>query len=454
MVSRRDVLKLGLAAAASLALGVGAGYAIWGRRPQEAPKAVGEERAAEAEATRTPTTTPAPAEATSVRLRPVKALWIYVGPIGDYGWTHAHHIGKEEASKRLGWLEARHIEQVREAEAYRVIKSELERVGYDAVFATSYGFMDAVKRLAEEFPDVFFYHCSGPWEEFKDLPNVVTYFAEFYQLYYLNGIAAGAVTETCKVGYVPAFLIPEVVRHINAFAIGAVEGAKLMGKCGDGRRLEVYVTPPLESWVAPDKARDSTRILVDRYEVDVVSFTEDTTAVLETAESYWDEGLKVYSFSHYSNMYEYFRAQGRELRSHLTGQVVNWAPIYEYLLIKLAAGIAEKEDVWARLGDFTPIRWRRPVGESRAGSPEGAVYLAPLNTKAIPPRALNRIKELYEAMKELLFEPFTGPLRGYKIDSKGRPQEDVKLKVPPGVRLGRDELWYMDWFHESIISLS
>ncbi len=435
MVSRRQFLGLVAAGAAGLALGLAAGTLL----SQPARREEGK---------------PAPAAQPAAEKRRIRALWIYVGPIGDIGWTHAHDLGRRFVEQLFPWLETAYVENVSEEQAKAVIESHLTAERYDAVFATSYGFMYAVKELAPDFPEVKFYHCSGPWEEFKDLQNVVTYFAEFYQLYYLNGLAAGAVTETCRVGYVPAFLIPEVVRHINAFAIGAVEGARAAGKCGNGEKLEIYVTPPLNAWFAPDKARNYAAMLVDRYDVDVISFTEDSTAILELAESYWEQGKKVYSFSHYSNMYEYFLRQGRRLRSHLTGQVADWGPIYAYLLAKLYAGYYEKEDVWARLGDFTPIRWARPPEQSRAGEREGAVYLAPLNEEAIPPKVLSLIRARYEEMRELLFEPFTGPIRGYAIDAKGRPQEEPKLKVAPGRRLGRNELWTMMWFHEKIISLS
>ncbi len=384
----------------------------------------------------------------------IKALWIYVGPIGDLGWTHAHDEGRKFVQKLFGdWLETRYIEKVSETEAKNVIELALLTEGYDAVFATSYGFMNAVKELAKRYPRVKFYHCSGPWEAFKDLPNVVTYFAEFYQLYYLNGVAGAAVTETCNLGYVPAFLIPEVIRHINAFTIGAIHGAKLMGKCNNGKDIKVYVTPPLEAWFAPSKAASSAQMLVDKYNVDVIAYTEDSTAILETAEKYWRRGKKVWSFSHYSNMYEYFLKKGIKLHAHLTGQIANWGPIYAYLLTKLYAGWFQKEDIWARLGDFVPIRWKKPWWESDAGKPEGAVYLAPLNP-SIPKKALIYIKEKYEDMKELLFEPFTGPIYGFKIDSSGRPLEKPKLKVPSGVRLGRNDLWYINWLHEKTVPLS
>ena len=445
-VSRRDFIKLTVAGLVGLAVGLGGGYALGSRRAARQAGPTGKPGEGVA-----PTTTKPPQ---TTGKKTIKALWIYVGPIGDYGWTRAHHDAKENVDAKFDWLVTKHIEKVSEEKAYKVIKDELETEKYDAVFATSYGFMDAVKKLAREYPEVFFYHCSGPWEEFKDLPNVATYFAEFYQLYFLNGIAAGAVTKTCKVGYVPAFLIPEVVRHINAYALGAVYGAKLMGNCGGGDKLEIYVTKPLNSWFAPNEARAEAKSLIEDIGVDVIAYTEDSTSILETTEAYWSQGLRVYSFSHYSNMYEYFKKRGKTLKSHLTGQVADWTPIYEYLLVRLYAGDAVKEDVWARLGDFTPIRWRRPVSESGAGSREGAVYLAPLNTNVIPSKALAEIKRLYEDMRELLFEPFTGPIKGYKIDSQGRPQERPRLKVPEGKRLGRNELWSMDWFYEKIISLA
>jgi len=438
-ITRRDFIRLAGAGAIGLGLGLIGGYWLKSREVT-AP-------VHEVTPTTPPTTTPAP--------RKIKALWIYVGPITDIGWTAAHHEAKENVSRNFtAWLEAKHIEKVSEAEAKSIIEVELRREKYDAVFATSYGFKYAVAELAPKYPDVKFYHCSGEWEweGFRNLPNVTTYFAEFYQLYYLNGIAAGAVTESCRVGYVPAFLIPEVVRHINAYALGAVYGAKLMGKCGNGEKLEVYVTRPLLSWFNPDKAREYAAYLVERYDVDVIAFTEDSTAILDKAEEYMAQGKKVYSFSHYSNMYEYYRRKGIILKSHLTGQIADWTPIYADLLIKLYVGAYRKEDIWTRIGDYTDIKWRRGVEESTAGLPEGTVYLAPLNTAVIPPKAVYEIKRLYEDMKELLFEPFTGPIRGYIIDDEGRPQEGVNLKVEPGVRLSRDDLWYMKWFYEKIVS--
>jgi simple sugar transport system substrate-binding protein len=339
--------------------------------------------------------------------------------------------------------------------------------------------MDATADAAAKHPDVYFVHISGyrSGAAGNAPKNMSAAFAEFYQLYYLNGIAAGAVTKTCKIGYIPAFLIPEVVRHINAYALGAVHGARITGNCDSGRKLEIYVTSPLFQWFDPSKARSYAETLINQYNVDGLAYTEDSTAVLETAAEYG-----VYSFSHYSDMLSYLLSKAKSekdveaiKKAHLTGQVANWTPIYIYLLSKKILGIASKEDIWARIGDFTPIRWRRPVSQSTAGQPEGAVYLAKINTQVIPAKAVEEIKRLYEEMKELLFEPFTGPIRGYTIDSQGRKVGDIEVKVPEGVRWGRNELWgcstecagscfteknppkncfTMNWFYEKIITLA
>ena len=174
-VSRREFLKILGAGIVGLAVGAGAGYALSKGRAREYAPAEGTR-----ETTTTPTTTTQAPTATTAPGAKIRALWVYVGPIGDYGWTHAHHIGKEKVDAKFGWLETKYLESVEETKAYMAIKNELQTDEYQAVFATSYGFMDAVKRLASEYPEIQFYHCSGPWEEFKDLPNVTTYFAEFY----------------------------------------------------------------------------------------------------------------------------------------------------------------------------------------------------------------------------------------------------------------------------------
>jgi len=367
--------------------------------------------------------------------RKVKAAFIYVGPVGDYGWTHAHELGRRYVESKFPWLEATFKESVPEPEVLPVIDSFIEQ-GCDIVFTTSFGYMDGTIEAGKKYPDKWFWHCSG----YKRRENVGTYFAELYQIYYLNGFIGGAVTRTGKLGYVPAFLIPEVVRHLNAFALGARDGARLAGK-GD---VKVYVSSELGAWFAPDAAKLAATTLIEQYDVDVIAYTEDSPAVLQTAEEYQTKRNKrVWSFSHYSNMMEYGP------NAHLTGQIVDWGPIYEYILATYYAGAAKSEDIWARLGDFTPVRWRRPVEESLMGGKEGVVYMAPVKTEVVPTNVLNAAKTLYEEMKELLFEPFSGydpiskePREMY--DNKGRK------RIERGQRLSHDDLWSMDWFLDNV----
>ncbi|MEM2195860.1 MAG: BMP family ABC transporter substrate-binding protein, partial [Sulfolobales archaeon] len=149
-----------------------------------------------------------------------------VGPIGDLGWSYMHDLGRrvfESLFKQ--WLETTYYEAVSEAELLSRI-DELVRAGYTVIFTTSFEFMEKTYEAAKKYPNVMFFHCSG----YMRWDNMGTYFADLYQVYYLNGLMAGALTKTGKIGYVAAFTIPEVIRHINAFAIGAKEVGEQLGK--------------------------------------------------------------------------------------------------------------------------------------------------------------------------------------------------------------------------------
>ncbi|RKX74892.1 MAG: BMP family ABC transporter substrate-binding protein, partial [Spirochaetes bacterium] len=151
-----------------------------------------------------------------VKEEKLKAGFVYVGPVGDYGWSHAHEQGRKYVMEKFPWLESVYVESVAEADAPRIIDRFIREEDCDVVFTTSFGYMDATIEAGNKYPDKLFMHCSG----FKQSKNVGTYFAELQEMYYLNGLMAGALTKTNKVGYVGAFPIPEVVRHINHFALG------------------------------------------------------------------------------------------------------------------------------------------------------------------------------------------------------------------------------------------
>ncbi|HUT14974.1 MAG TPA: BMP family ABC transporter substrate-binding protein, partial [Anaerolineae bacterium] len=158
--------------------------------------------------TLTPKPTPVPEKPTPVPQK-MKVAFVYVAPIGDLGWTWAHEQARLVVENELG-IETAFIENVPEGpDAERVIRDFVTK-GYDIVFATSFGFMDHMLTVAEEFPDKYFEHCSG----YKTADNMATYFGRMYQPRFLSGLVAGKATTANKIGYVAAFPIPEVVRGI------------------------------------------------------------------------------------------------------------------------------------------------------------------------------------------------------------------------------------------------
>ncbi len=400
----------------------------------------------------------------------IKAAWIYVGPIGDFGWTYMHDLGRRVVAELYkDWLETTYIESVAEGQEKERIETLLSQ-GYNVFFTTSFGFMEGTKEEAELHPEAMFFHCSG----YLRTTNMGTYFADLYQVYYLNGLIAGAVTKTGKIGYVGAFLIPEVVRHINAFAIGAKEVGEQLGK-----DIKVYVIE-IGAWFDPAAARQAAETLVNQYDVDVIAYTEDSTAIIEYAQQlYEQQGKQIYVFSHYSPGYEY----GPDVV--ISGQIVRWEVIYADILGKIKAGVytpynLENVDYWYLLN----------TGAVELGAhvfPNGTVMH--VNPKFIPELKsievtdkitgkkmsvydliMLRYQQMKNAPMEAAFQslatshqyenvvsidiggkegkyyiapiadPFTGPLSGYKL-ADGSP-----VNIPDGVRLGHDDLWGMDWF--------
>jgi len=161
----------------------------------------------------------APAAAAPAKPEPLKAGFVYVGPVGDAGWTFAHDLGRREAVERFGpdKVVTTFVEKVPEGpDAERVIR-DLVAQGNKVVFATSFGFMDAMVKVAKDHPDVYFEHATG----YKTTDNLRVYEARFYEGAYLAGVLAGSMTRTNTLGFVASFPIPEVLRNIDAFTLGA-----------------------------------------------------------------------------------------------------------------------------------------------------------------------------------------------------------------------------------------
>jgi simple sugar transport system substrate-binding protein len=218
----------------------------------------------------------------------IKAGFIYVGPVGDYGFSNAHDVARKAVEEKYkDWLTTTFVESVPEGDAMRYIDRLVNEEKCNVIFTNSFGYMDTTIEAAKKYPDVTFMHCSG----FKQEKNSGTFFAELGEMYYLNGLMAGALSKSGQAGYVGAFPIPEVVRHINAFALG-VKAAN--------PKATVSVRW-INSWYDPAKAKEAAEALVAEG-CDVLAFTEDSPTVIEVAQAHTKAGKPVYSFAHYSPM--------------------------------------------------------------------------------------------------------------------------------------------------------
>jgi len=352
----------------------------------------------------------------------MKAGFIYVGPIGDYGFSHAHDVGRKFAESELPWLETVYIESVAEADSARIIDRLIQEEKCDVVFTTSFGYMDNTIKAGMKYPDKHFMHCSG----FKQSKNVGTYFGDLYQTYYLNGLMAGALTKTNKIGYVAAFPIPELVRHINAYALG-VKAAN------PEATVDVRWT---YAWYGPDKAKEAAEALIAAG-CDALAFTEDTPAVIEVGQEHTEKGKQIYTFSHYSPMQPY----GKD--SVVSGQLADWGVMYVKILKDLRDGKWSNIDMWwlvaekAALlgGSFDEIINSKFVDDLKAFQ---------MDTKDFGKlSAYDLVIKRYEQMKRGVkeFDPFEGPIN----DNKGN------LKIKVGERASKNDLLGMMYYVDGVL---
>ncbi len=344
----------------------------------------------------------------------LKVGFIYVGPIGDYGWTNAHDVARRMVEQQLP-VETLYVESVPEGKVEPFI-DRLVGQGAKVIFTTSFGFMDGTVAAAQRYPNVVFAHASG----FKRARNLATYMADFYQVYYLNGLMAGALTKTNKVGYVGAFPIPEVKRHLDAYALGVR-----------------YVNPQatinvrwLQDWFSPPKAKEATQALIADG-VDVFAFTEDSPTVIQESAK-----KNLLSFAHYSPMYKFAPKQV------VSGELVHWETIYLDFLRKVLAGKYTADnlqdvDYWWLLAEKAvevgaePGMMINPLFVSRLKSP--TVKTVEFGTLSVYDLVQRRIAQM--SKNPVVFDPFAGPIQ----DRKG------VVRVPAGHTMTVGELTSMEW---------
>jgi simple sugar transport system substrate-binding protein len=352
----------------------------------------------------------------------LKAGFVYVGPVGDYGWSHAHDMGRKYAEKQLPWLKTVFIESVAEADAARIIDRFIQEENCDVVFTTSFGYMDDTIKAGKKYPNKHFMHCSG----FKQTKNVGTYFADLYQTYYLNGLMAGALTKSNKIGYVAAFPIPELVRHINAFALG-IKAAN--------PNAEVHVRWTY-AWYGPDKAREAAEALIAEG-CDALAFTEDTPAVIEVGQEHTEKGKQIYTFSHYSPMQPY----GKD--SVVSGQLVDWGVMYEKILTDLHDGTWTSDDQWWLVAEKAAI-----LGGA-FGEPINPKFVDPLKAVTVETKDLGKLSiydlvfKRYEQMQKGTdtFDPYVGPIS----DNTG------KLQIKAGEKASKGDLLSIMYYVDNVV---
>ena len=325
----------------------------------------------------------------------IKVGFLYVGPIGDGGWTYSHNEGRLYLEKELK-VPTIYKESVKEdtAEVQKVTEDMINQ-GCNVIVGTSFGFMDGLEKEAKKHPEVKFLHCSG----YKTSENMSTYFGRIYQARYLSGIVAGMKTKTNKIGYVAAFSIPEVVRGINAFTLGVQSvnpNAKVMVKWTN-------------TWYDPAKEKEAGKALLAEG-VDVITQHQDTAGPQQAAE---EKGA--FSIGYNTDM------KDKAPKAYMTAPIWNWGPYYVDQVKAIQQGTWKSESYWK-------------------GLETGIVDLAELT-----PNAPAGAKEAVEKAKKDIISGknkiFVGPIK----DQKGN------IKVEDGKVMTDEELLKFDWFVQGVV---
>lgn len=326
----------------------------------------------------------------SVDASDVTAAFVYLTDPGDAGWTWAHHRGAEQAAEATS-ANLLTVENIAEGSPeFEQSVRDFIADGADAVFATSFGYMDAMEALSAEFPDVEFFHATGYKSNDTNFGN---YFGRIYQARYLTGLTAGAATESNEIGYVAAFPIPEVIRGINAFTLGVREA-----------NPDATVTVNWTStWFDPAVEGEAAQALLDGG-ADVIAMHQDSTAAGERAEA---AGARWISYN--SDMCEYAP------NAYLSSAIWNWGHYYALAIESVADGSFAGGGTWP-------------------GMETGMVQIGSLAAD-VSQATRDLIDQRSQEMIDGSFDPFTGPINdqeGNELIAAGETPPDF---APEGLSL-------------------
>jgi simple sugar transport system substrate-binding protein len=324
----------------------------------------------------------------------LKVGFVYVGPIGDHGWTYRHDVGRQAIEKALGGkVKTTFVESVKEGpDAERVIQ-QLAASGHGLIFTTSFGFGNPTVKVAKRNPKVRFEHATG----YKRAKNVSTYAARFYEGRYVAGVIAGKVTKSNMIGYVASFPIPEVVRGINSFMLGARSV---------NPKTSIRVVW-VNSWYDPPKEGDAAKALIDQG-ADIITQHTDSPAPLKVAQ---DRGVK--GFGQASDMSAFAP------KAQLSAIVDNWDGYYLARTKAVLDGSWKSTDTWG-------------------GFDSGMVEMAPFTN--MPADVAKLAEATVAKIAAGTLHPFQGPIRN----------QEGEVAVKAGERLDDGKLLGMNWYVEGV----
>ena len=332
-----------------------------------------------------------------------KVGFVYLTTPGDHGWTYAHEVARQDVEKHFGdKVETTFVENVPEGpDSARVIR-ELAKQGNEIIFTTSFGYMDHTIKVAKEFPNVKFEHITG----YKRSPNVATGNIRFYEGRYVQGVVAGLMTKSNKIGYLASFPIPEVIQGINAFGIGLRSV---------NPKAEVSVIW-VNSWYDPVKEADAAKVHIAEG-ADILAQHTDSPAMLQTAQK-----AGVHGFGQSSDMKAFAP------KAQLFSSVNNWGPYYISKIQQMMDGkwsTGEGPDHWA--------------GNTWVGMADDYLVLSPFEN--MPSDVAAAAAKAAADIKSGKNKIFTGPIK----DNSG------KIRVPAGKTLNDGELFQtLDYYVDGI----
>ncbi|MDR2297576.1 MAG: BMP family ABC transporter substrate-binding protein [Comamonas sp.] len=335
------------------------------------------------EAPAAPANAPAAAAPAADKL---KVGFMYVSPIGDGGWTYQHELGRKAIQEKFGdKIETSMVESVPEsADAERVMRDMISQ-GNKLIFATSFGYQDFVQKVAADAKDVKFEHATG----YKTADNAAVYDTKTFEGAYLAGIVAGAMTKTKTVGVVASVPIPEVVRNVNSFVLGAQSVDPSI------KAKVVWVN----EWFAPPKESEAATSLINGG-VDVMYQNTNSPAVLKTAE---ERGAR--AFGKDGDMSAFAP------KAHLGSAVIDWTPYYTKVVEDMLAGKWQTGNYW----------W---------GVKEGAIDLKKI-ADDVPQEIKDKVEKAKAGMKDGSFAVWTGPIKdntGKEVLESGKVADDAWLR--------------------------